>query len=103
MNKPVAWACRTCGKVDWADEQLARPEHISHRGVDIGSCDGEMVKLYGPEVVDFECEYDELGAPTRIWVDGAVTNWEGVLDWTNRSCRSAEGWREYRLVEVRDE
>jgi hypothetical protein len=44
----VAWACKTCNKIDWVDskEQLAKPEHISHRGIDIGTCDGEMMKLY---------------------------------------------------------
>lgn len=48
-KEPIAWACRTCNKIDWADakEQLAKPEHISHRGVDIGSCKGKMIPLYG--------------------------------------------------------
>lgn len=46
--KPTAWACRTCGKIDWADtdEQLAKPEHVSHRGYDIGTCQGTMIRLY---------------------------------------------------------
>ena len=49
--KPVAWACRTCGKLDWADtdEMLAAPEHLSHRGIDIGTCKGEMIRLYTKE------------------------------------------------------
>lgn len=47
-RKPIAWACRTCNKVDWADskEQLAEPEHISYMGTDIGSCKGKMIPLY---------------------------------------------------------
>ena len=46
--RPTAWACRTCNKVDWADteEQLAKPEHRSHRGFDIGDCRGKMIPLY---------------------------------------------------------
>jgi hypothetical protein len=47
-KEPIAWACRTCNKIDWVDskEQLAQPEHVSYRGVDIGNCVGKMVKLY---------------------------------------------------------
>jgi hypothetical protein len=47
-TRPTAWACRTCNKVDWADtkEQLAKPEHVAHRGVDIGTCKGQMIPLY---------------------------------------------------------
>lgn len=47
-KKPIAWACRLCNKIDWADtkEQTAKPEHISHRGVDIGDCKGKMIPLY---------------------------------------------------------
>ena len=47
-KKPIAWACRTCNKVDWADakEQLAKPEHVSYRGVDLGTCTGKMIPLY---------------------------------------------------------
>lgn len=52
-REPIAWACRTCNKVDWADqeEQTAKPEHVSHRGVDLGTCKGEMIPLYA-EVAD---------------------------------------------------
>jgi hypothetical protein len=44
----VAWACKTCNKVDWVDakEALAKPEHIPHRGFDIGKCKGKMIRLY---------------------------------------------------------
>ena len=47
-RKPIAWACRTCSKIDWADSEsnLAKPEHISYRGADIGTCKGVMVPLY---------------------------------------------------------
>ena len=47
-NKPIAWGCKTCNKFDWADtkEQLAFPEHVAHRGVDIGDCEGKMIPLY---------------------------------------------------------
>lgn len=46
-KEPIAWACKTCNKVDWADsdEQLAKPEHRAHRGVDIGECKGKMIPL----------------------------------------------------------
>jgi len=45
---PYAWVCRTCGKIDFADikEQTAQPEHVSYRGVDIGTCKGKMIPLY---------------------------------------------------------
>jgi hypothetical protein len=48
VYKHVAWGCKTCNKIDWVDskEALAKPEHIPHRGVDIGSCKGKMIKLY---------------------------------------------------------
>ena len=48
-GKPIAWACRTCNKIDWSDSdaQLAEPEHVSYRGVDIGTCNGKMIPLYG--------------------------------------------------------
>ena len=44
----VAWGCKTCNKIDWIDkkEATAKPEHVSHRGVDIGSCPGVMIKLW---------------------------------------------------------
>lgn len=47
-EKPIAWACRICNKIDWADtdEQLAKPEHCSHRGVDVGTCNGKMIPLF---------------------------------------------------------
>lgn len=45
---PYAWVCRTCGKIDFVDvkEQTAQPEHVSYRGVDIGTCKGKMIPLY---------------------------------------------------------
>jgi len=48
-RNPIAWGCKTCNKIDWADskEQLAKPEHVSYRGIDLGSCDGEFIPLYG--------------------------------------------------------
>ena len=51
---PTAWACRKCGKADWADdkEQRAKPEHVSYRGVDLGECVGRggiMIPLYSEE------------------------------------------------------
>ncbi len=47
-KKPIAWGCKTCNKIDWADtkEQLAKPEHVSHRGVDIGTCKGKFIPLF---------------------------------------------------------
>jgi len=46
--KPIAWYCPVCKKFDLVDakEQMAKPEHVSHRGVDIGSCKGTMIPLY---------------------------------------------------------
>lgn len=46
--KKIAWGCKTCKKFDWveSDEQLAKPEHVSMRGVDIGDCNGKMIPLY---------------------------------------------------------
>lgn len=48
-RKPIAWGCKTCNKIDWADskEQLAKPEHISYRGIDLGNCKGKFIPLYG--------------------------------------------------------
>ena len=39
-KKPIAWGCKTCNKIDWADkeEQTAKPEHVCYRGTDIGVC-----------------------------------------------------------------
>ncbi len=50
-KEPIAWACKVCNKMDWADskEQLAKPEHRAYRGVDIGECKGEMIPLYKKE------------------------------------------------------
>jgi hypothetical protein len=46
--KHVGWWCRTCNKIDLVDSstQLAKSNHISHRGIDIGDCDGKMIKFY---------------------------------------------------------
>ncbi len=46
--KPKAWYCPVCKKFDLADveEQMAKPEHVSHRGYDIGTCKGTMILLY---------------------------------------------------------
>jgi hypothetical protein len=46
--RPYAWYCPVCKKFDIAHEkeQMAKPEHIAHRGVDIGSCNGRMIRLY---------------------------------------------------------
>ena len=46
--RPTAWACRVCGKTDWADDEKAgaSPEHIPMRGIDIGKCPGVMVPLF---------------------------------------------------------
>jgi len=54
--KPYAWVCRTCNKFDFADteEQLAYPEHTSHRGFDIGICSGKMIPLYTLEQIKKE-------------------------------------------------
>lgn len=48
QKQPIAWACKTCGKIDWADskEQKAQPEHISYRGIDLGECKGKMIPLF---------------------------------------------------------
>lgn len=48
FKKKIAWGCKTCNKIDWVDvkEPLAKPEHIPHRGFDIGKCKGKMVSLY---------------------------------------------------------
>lgn len=45
----VAFGCRVCNKFDWKDRNvppLAKPEHVSYRGVDIGSCKGVMIPLF---------------------------------------------------------
>ncbi len=60
-QKPVAWGCKTCNKFDWAGikKQLAAPEHISYRGVDIGSCNGEMIPLYSSPIAKKGEKYDK--------------------------------------------
>ncbi len=44
----VAWGCKTCLKFDWVHvkEAMAKPEHVPHRGFDIGNCPGKMILLY---------------------------------------------------------
>jgi hypothetical protein len=56
----VAWGCRKCNKIDWVDnpEQMAKPEHVSHRGIDIGSCGGEFIKLFVSEEMLDEADAD---------------------------------------------
>ena len=46
--KPTAWYCPVCNKFDLVDvkEAMASPEHVPHRGYDIGSCKGIMIPLY---------------------------------------------------------
>ena len=46
--KPKAWYCPKCKKFDLADvkENLASPEHVPHRGFDIGDCEEEMIPLF---------------------------------------------------------
>ena len=41
------WYCPKCNKFDFANskECIAKPEHIPYRGVDMGSCKGEMIPL----------------------------------------------------------
>lgn len=41
------WKCDTCGKEDddTTNESKASPEHQSYRGVDIGTCKGEMIEI----------------------------------------------------------
>lgn len=48
VKTPIAWGCKTCNKIDWVDtkEQLAKPEHLSYRGVDIGTCKGKFIPLF---------------------------------------------------------
>ncbi len=55
MNKrPYMWYCPVCKKYDLAGvkENLASPEHIPYRGVDIGSCKEEMIPLYKHEQIE---------------------------------------------------
>ncbi len=49
--KPTAWYCPKCKKFDLADVKraMASPEHVPHRGVDIGNCTGEMIPLYASQ------------------------------------------------------
>ena len=49
--KPKAWYCPICNKFDLANvkEVMASPEHVPHRGVDIGNCSGVMIPLYDYE------------------------------------------------------
>lgn len=46
--RPIAWYCPVCKKFDLASikEAMAFPEHVPHRGVDIGSCRGTIIPLY---------------------------------------------------------
>lgn len=43
----VGWVCQVCGKYDTLEgTPKAKPEHVPHRGYDIGSCPGVMEKVY---------------------------------------------------------
>lgn len=44
---PIAWYCPVCKKFDLAEvkKPMAMPEHIPHRGHDIGCCKGKMIPL----------------------------------------------------------
>lgn len=71
LIKPTAFGCRRCNKIDWFDdrEQKAQPEHVSHRGIDIGSCDGEMEKLYDEQTLIAHIKKaDELLGRASGWI-----------------------------------
>ena len=53
LRNPIAWGCKTCNKIDWADSvdpfkfsKHVFPEHVRHRGFDIGKCKGKMIPLF---------------------------------------------------------
>ena len=53
-KNPTGWACKKCGKFDWYDsaKNLASPEHVPHRGADIGTCGVQMIALYDKEAIN---------------------------------------------------
>lgn len=63
-----AWYCPVCKKFDLADtkEAMAFPEHVPHRGFDIGSCKGTMVPLYEIEKTDKELRCPDLKRPMNL-------------------------------------
>ena len=58
VEKKVAWYCPVCHKFDLADikEQLAKPEHISYRGIDLGNCKGKMIPLVSLDDMIGKCK-----------------------------------------------
>ena len=52
-RSPTGWACKKCNKFDWHDSSifLAAPEHVPHRGFDIGTCGGKMIPLYDEDSI----------------------------------------------------
>jgi len=52
-NQPYMWYCPVCNKFDLSSavELMAIPEHIPYRGVDIGKCKSDMIKLYTAESI----------------------------------------------------
>lgn len=61
-RRPDGWVCRICLKVDFADteEQLAKPEHVAYRGVDLGKCKGKFLPFYFCDVeANLEDKKDE--------------------------------------------
>jgi len=61
--RPKAWYCPVCKKFDLADieKPMAKPEHVPYRGVDIGSCNGEMIPLYDCK----GCEFNPDNKPVQ--------------------------------------
>lgn len=78
--RPYAWVCRKCNKFDFADveEQLAKPEHVSYRGVDLGTCKGKMIPLYTLEQLEPE-EKEWLEDLLSILIDGDCMTPENLL------------------------
>lgn len=54
--RPTAWACRTCQTLIWddGDHSVGFPKHVSHRGFEIGTCEGRLIPLYKKEAKDGE-------------------------------------------------
>ena len=86
----VGWFCKKCQKFDsvFTKEQTAKPEHVSHRGIDIGRCKGVMGKVFVIKGCSMDREKAKSLLGKSVNKDGGLFNLGWYLAWIV-SCETA--------------